>query len=165
MGHAKGALYAAETVSALTTYTWDGENRLSAIAFGGNLHTMTYDADGLRRSFGVAADVTRFVWDNQDVLLETNAGGVTQTSARETEGFDIPRGVGYTQGGEWVGQPRRCEPARKVRTPQGRALAKGQAGKPDGKWHRNIPPGAALSRKHGAGGASQKDVAAAFEPR
>jgi hypothetical protein len=27
--------------------------------------------------------------------------------------------------------------SRKVRTPQGRALANGKAGRPDGKWHRN----------------------------
>ena len=68
----------------LTTYTWDGENRLTAIDFGANRHTMTYDADGLRRSFALAGDETRFVWDNQDVLLETNAGGVTQTSYTQT---------------------------------------------------------------------------------
>ena len=68
----------------LTTYTWDGENRLAAIAFGANRHTMTYDGDGLRRSFALAGDETRFVWDNQDVLLETNAGGVTQTAYTQT---------------------------------------------------------------------------------
>ena len=45
---------------------------------------MTYDADGLRRSFALAGDETRFVWDNQDVLLETNAGGVTQTAYTQT---------------------------------------------------------------------------------
>ena len=59
--------------------SWNGENRLTAIAFGGNLHTMTYDADGLRRSFGVAANVTKFVWDNQDVLGETNAAMAEKT--------------------------------------------------------------------------------------
>ena len=40
----------------------------------------TCDDYGLRRSFALRADVTRFVWDNQDVLLETNAGGVTRTA-------------------------------------------------------------------------------------
>jgi len=29
---------------------------------------------------------------------------------------------------------------RKVRAPKGRALGNTQAGRPDGKWHRNIPP-------------------------
>ena len=35
-------------------------------------------------TLALAADVTRFVWDNQDVLLETNAGGVTQTAYTQT---------------------------------------------------------------------------------
>ena len=59
--------------------SWDGENRLAAIAFGGNLHTVRYDADGLRRRFALGADVTRFVWDNQDVLGETNAAMAEKT--------------------------------------------------------------------------------------
>jgi hypothetical protein len=29
---------------------------------------------------------------------------------------------------------------REVRAPQGRALGNTQAGRPDGKWHRNTPP-------------------------
>ena len=41
-------------------------------------------------TFALAADVTRFVWDNQDVLLEANAGGVTQTgSGAEGKGGEI----------------------------------------------------------------------------
>jgi len=48
---------------------------------------------------------------------------------------------------EWAERPRPPEPwrrrMRKVRAPKGRALGNTQAGRPDGKWHRNIPPAVA----------------------
>jgi hypothetical protein len=37
--------------------------------------------------------------------------------------------------------------SRKVRAPQGRALGNTQAGRPDGKWHRNTPPFVAKAMK------------------
>jgi len=55
---------------------------------------------------------------------------------------------------EWAKRPRLASLAsgelrrmRKVRAPQGRALANGEAGRPDGKWHRNIPPFIAKAMK------------------
>lgn len=96
-------------------------------------------------------------------------GGEISTNTRPTDAIfgraAVDRSTlfcwrGIIADGEWVGQSHRRESVRKVRTPQGRALAKGQAGQPDGKWHRNIPPGAAQSRKLGTGGAPHKGAAA-----
>ena len=42
------------------------------------METYTYAADGLRRSLASASGVTGFVWDEQNVLLETNGAGLMQ---------------------------------------------------------------------------------------
>jgi hypothetical protein len=41
-------------------------------------NTFTYDADGLRRQSQTPALVTKFIWDRQDVLMETDGIGTTQ---------------------------------------------------------------------------------------
>jgi RHS repeat-associated protein len=68
-----------DNAGARTTYTWDAENRLigADLATGGPV-TMTYDADGLRRRLQTPSEDTRFVWDDQNVLLETDDQGATQ---------------------------------------------------------------------------------------
>jgi hypothetical protein len=38
---------------------------------------------------------------------------------------------------EWAKRPPLRKQGRKVRAPKGRALGNPQAGRPDGKWHRN----------------------------
>jgi YD repeat-containing protein len=43
-----------------------------------------HDAGGLRRQKQVAGTTTRFVWDDQDVLLETNGDGATQAAYTQT---------------------------------------------------------------------------------
>jgi len=40
--------------------------------------TFSYDATGLRRTRAVGAATTRFIWDGQKIILETDAGGTTQ---------------------------------------------------------------------------------------
>jgi len=64
---------------ALTSYAWDGENRLTRLSQAdGTVETYTYAADGLRRSLASASGVTGFVWDDQNVLLETSGAGLMQ---------------------------------------------------------------------------------------
>ncbi len=40
----------------------------------------TYDGDGLRRQTVTAAGTTNFIWDGQDVLLETDVSNNTQVT-------------------------------------------------------------------------------------
>jgi len=62
-----------------TTYAWDDENRLKVLTpASGDPATMTYDATGLRRTRAVGAATTRFIWDGQKIILETDGGGTTQ---------------------------------------------------------------------------------------
>jgi len=46
--------------------------------------TFTYDGDGLRRQTVTSAGTTNFIWDRQDVLLETDAGNTTQVTYTQT---------------------------------------------------------------------------------
>jgi RHS repeat-associated protein len=63
----------------LTTFTWDGENRLIVRAdpVNGTL-TNTYDANSKRVQLVAPSETTLYVRDGQNVMLETNAAGVTQ---------------------------------------------------------------------------------------
>ena len=66
-----GNLTGANAAGALTTYTWDYDNRLETVllASGGNpITTFTYDGDGLRRQTVASAATTKLIWDGQDVL-------------------------------------------------------------------------------------------------
>lgn len=42
------------------------------------LHTMSYDADGLRRQWEQGETVRKFIWDNQDILEQTDGAGNTE---------------------------------------------------------------------------------------
>ena len=44
----------------------------------------THDGDGLRRQTVTAAGTTNFIWDGQDVLLETDGNGTTQVTYTQT---------------------------------------------------------------------------------
>lgn len=67
------------------TYTWDDENRMATVALpDGTRSTFTYDATGLRRQKREAGGITRFVWDGQNVLLETDGNGTTRTAYTQT---------------------------------------------------------------------------------
>ncbi len=68
-----------QTGGSRATYTWDSENRLwIAITPSGARMTCTYDADGRRRRRVVGTTYTKFVWDGEKVLQETDSAGATQ---------------------------------------------------------------------------------------
>ena len=83
---AHGALPRRQGVDdAATLVDWDGENRLLTITQpGGAITTCTYDAGGLRRSKQAAGGTTKFVWDGQDMLAETDANGTTQAACTQS---------------------------------------------------------------------------------
>ena len=61
-----------------TTYSWDYENRLAAVELPSSaVSTFTYKGDGLRVEKEDSAGTTKFVWDGQNVLLETDGDGDT----------------------------------------------------------------------------------------
>ena len=73
----------------LTTYTWDGENRLKTIQTAAGTITLAYDAGGLRRSRQDASTTRKYVWDGQNLLIETDGDGTTvaqYTGALDTYG-------------------------------------------------------------------------------
>jgi hypothetical protein len=49
--------------------------------------TYTYSADGLRRVKVNCSGTTQFVWDEENVLLETSATGVTQARYTDQAGL------------------------------------------------------------------------------
>ena len=60
--------------SVRTSYSWDDENRnTKPIIPGGAITTMAYRHDGLRVRKQTAAGTTKFIYDGQDYLLETDA--------------------------------------------------------------------------------------------
>ncbi len=62
----------------LTTYSWDLENRMTeAQLSGGGVNTMSYYGDGKRRSYGDATMVRIFLWDGENIVRQTDAGGNT----------------------------------------------------------------------------------------
>ena len=62
-----------------TTNTWDGENRLMRVALpSGIVDTFAYNGDGQRVQKQDSTGTTKHVWDGQNILLETNAGDLTQ---------------------------------------------------------------------------------------
>ena len=61
------------TGSAVTVYTWDGEDRLLSVAAPGETQVYAYAGDGKRRKKTVGGAVTWFVWDGENVLLEADA--------------------------------------------------------------------------------------------
>jgi len=76
---ANGNTTGENAAGSLTTYAWDDENRLKVLTPScGDPATMTYDATGLRRTRAVGAATTRFIWDGQKLILETDGGGTTQ---------------------------------------------------------------------------------------
>jgi uncharacterized protein RhaS with RHS repeats len=82
-----GNLTVEQTGAALTTHTWDGENRqLTYASPGTGTETSTYAAGGLRQRKVTPASTTNFIWDQQNVLLETNASNVTQAHCTDFPG-------------------------------------------------------------------------------
>ena len=62
-----------ERLGNLTTNTWNGENRLVQVEHpGGDITTYTYNADGLRVREEHDGVETRFVYDGNNLLRETD---------------------------------------------------------------------------------------------
>lgn len=63
----------------VTTNTWDYENRLTRVLLAsGARNTFSYDAIGKRTRNDDSSGTSKFVWDVENILLETNSGDVTQ---------------------------------------------------------------------------------------
>ena len=68
-----------DPAGARTTNTWDAENRLTLVQAPSNvINTMTYRADGLRVEKQDSAGTSKFIWDGQNILLETAGTDATQ---------------------------------------------------------------------------------------
>ncbi len=64
-----------------TTNVWDYENKLVGVQHpAGSRETMAYDPDGKRVMLEESATTTKYVWDEQNYLQETDAGDVTQVT-------------------------------------------------------------------------------------
>jgi RHS repeat-associated protein len=62
-----------------TTNTWDGENRLARAALpSGIVDSFTYNGDGQRVQKQDSTGTTNHVWDEQNIILETNASNIIQ---------------------------------------------------------------------------------------
>jgi RHS repeat-associated protein len=71
---ANGNLLVQQSGSAFTTYTWDGENRLSSIAVSpstafpaGAIVTNIYDGNGLRQGYQDSTGLTTLTYDGQNI--------------------------------------------------------------------------------------------------
>ena len=64
-----------------TTYSWDYENRLTEVLLSsGTRNTFQYDADGKCFQKQDSTGTTRFVWDKENVLQETDQNNATQVT-------------------------------------------------------------------------------------
>ena len=63
---------------ALTTYSWDYENRLTGVSSPSGTETYSYSADGMREEKVNSSGTVYYVRDGENVLIETDAGLVTQ---------------------------------------------------------------------------------------
>src|SRR5262249_51782493 len=62
-----------------TSYTWEYENRLTQAVFAaGSPNTMTYNGDGNRVNKNDSGGISKFLWDENNILLETDTNDVTQ---------------------------------------------------------------------------------------
>ncbi len=63
----------------LTTNTWDYENKLTKVILpSGTRNTFAYDADGKRVKKEDSSGTSKFIWDAENILVETNATDVIQ---------------------------------------------------------------------------------------
>ncbi len=63
------------------TNVWDYENKLVGVQHpADSRETMAYDPDGKRIKLQETASTTKYVWDEQNYLQETNASDVTQVT-------------------------------------------------------------------------------------
>ena len=75
---AAGNLAVEEAPGGRTTNTWDAENRLTLVqAPSSVINTMAYRADGLRVEKQDSSGTSRFIWDGENILQETDAANAT----------------------------------------------------------------------------------------
>ena len=70
-----------------TTYVWNGENRLASVVSSTGVESYTYSDDGLRKQKVNAGGTTNFVWDDQNVLLETDVNQITLAHYTDYPGY------------------------------------------------------------------------------
>ena len=61
-----------------TAYSWDFENRLLGVSLPGEVDSYIYYANGLRQTAYLGRTRELMVWDDQNLLIETNAAGSTK---------------------------------------------------------------------------------------
>lgn len=80
-----GNLTTQNAAGSVTTHDWDYDNRLHTVTLPSTaIATFAYDGDGLRREKQTSAATAKFIWDGQDVLLETDGEGRTQVTYTQT---------------------------------------------------------------------------------
>jgi len=85
---ANGNLKSENAGGQLTTYGWDYEDRMAGVSYpNGTLDTFLYREDGLRQKKVTAAGTTGFLWDEQNVLIETDGSGSTQAHYTDFPGY------------------------------------------------------------------------------
>ena len=63
----------------LTTYTWDFENRMTQASLpSGIVDTFEYDGDGKRVQKVDSSGTSNFLWDGENILLETDSSNIVQ---------------------------------------------------------------------------------------
>jgi len=75
---AAGNLQRDTFVGGSNTYTWDAGNRLTGVLGPGPIATWVYRGDGLQVRKEHYDGTTKFVWDDQRMLLETDGNDATQ---------------------------------------------------------------------------------------
>ncbi|MBM3499050.1 MAG: RHS repeat-associated core domain-containing protein [Armatimonadetes bacterium] len=74
-----GNTLTSDAAGSVTTMAWSYEDEMLTVQpAGGGVVTMTYDGDHLRRKRQNGSGTAKYLWDEQQVLLETNGNGVTQ---------------------------------------------------------------------------------------
>ncbi len=77
--NANGNLLTENAGGALTTYSWDYENRLIGVSSPSGTETYSYSADGMREDKANSSGTVHYVRDGENVLIETDANLITQT--------------------------------------------------------------------------------------
>ncbi len=86
------------TNNGINSYGYDYENRLISATTPAHAATYTYDAFGRRVQKDVDGTITNFIYDGDQVILETNSTGATQAKYIYGPGIDEP--ILMERGGE-----------------------------------------------------------------
>ncbi len=84
---ANGNLLVENAGGALTTYSWDYENRLVGVSSPTGVETYSHSADGMREEKVNSSGTVYYVRDGENVLIETDAGLVTQAHYTDFPGM------------------------------------------------------------------------------